>query len=200
MAVRVEPLTGEQLKQALPALAELRIAVFRDYPYLYKGTLSYEQTYLSRFAAADGAIIVAAHDGDRIVGVATGAPLSGHTGEFVPLFAKHGYDPDSIFYFGESVLLPPYRGRGIGHAFFDHREAHARAVSGLNGPFTHTSFCGVLRPDDHPLRPADHRPLDAFWQKRGYTKIDGLIGSYRWLDIDQTVETAKAMQFWIKGL
>ena len=52
MSVRFEALTGERLAQALPSLAELRIAVFRDFPYLYDGTLAYEQDYLARFAAA----------------------------------------------------------------------------------------------------------------------------------------------------
>jgi len=200
MAITIEPLTGAALKSALPSLAELRIMVFRAYPYLYDGTIAYEQDYLARFAAAEGAIVVAARDGERIVGVATGAPLGGHTAGFVPLFAKHGVDPDSIFYFGESVLLPGYRGQGIGHAFFDHREAHARRIGGINGPYTRTAFCGVLRPDDHPLRPADYRPLDPFWMKRGYRKIDGLIGTYSWRDVGEAADTAKPMQFWIKDL
>jgi GNAT superfamily N-acetyltransferase len=200
MAITVEPLTGEALKAALPALGALRIRVFRDWPYLYDGTAAYEQEYLSHFAAAEGALIVAARDGDRIVGVATAAPLAGHTAEFVPLFTARGLDPDRVFYCGESVLLPEYRGHGLGHAFFDAREAHARELRGAKGPYTHATFCGVVRPADHPLRPAAYRPLDAFWEKRGYRKVDGLVGSYTWKDIDQDTETAKPMQFWMRPL
>ena len=200
MAVHVEPLTGAEIAGALPALAELRIAVFREWPYLYEGSLDYEQHYLSRFAKADGAVIVAARDGDTIVGVATAAPLGGHTAAFVPLFAKHGYDPDRIFYFGESVLLAAYRGQGIGHRFFDHREARARMQSGANGAFTHTAFCGVVRPADHPKRPPGYRPLDGFWTKRGYAKVEDLIGSFSWKEIGESAETEKPMQFWIKEL
>ncbi len=34
-----------------------------------------------------------------------------------------------MFFFDESVLLPAYRGRGLGRpCFFDHREAHARGL------------------------------------------------------------------------
>jgi GNAT superfamily N-acetyltransferase len=200
VAVVVQALSGSQIEAALPALARLRIEVFRAFPYLYDGTLEYEQGYLSRFSRAEGAVIVAARDGDEIIGVATGSPLGGHTADFVPLFAKHGFDPDTIFYCGESVLLPRYRGQGIGHRFFDLREAHARAIEGLNGPFTRSAFCGVLRPDDHLKRPADYRPLDPFWMKRGYRKIDGMIGNYTWKDIGEAAETAKPMQFWIKEL
>jgi GNAT superfamily N-acetyltransferase len=200
MTVRVEPLTVSALQNALPALARLRITVFREWPYLYDGTLEYEQKYLSRFASAKDAMIVAVRDGEEIVGGSTAAPLRGHTEEFVPLFEAHGFDPDRIFYFGESVLLAEYRGRGLGHAFFDHREAHARACAGAKGAYSLTAFCAVIRPDDHPLKPPGYRPLDAFWEKRGYRKVDGLVGTYAWKDIDQLSETAKPMQFWIKTL
>jgi GNAT superfamily N-acetyltransferase len=200
MTIAVEALTGSALQRALPALAKLRIAVFREWPYIYDGTLEYEQKYLSHFAEAKDAVIVVARDGDEIVGGATAAPLRGHTEEFVPLFEAHGFDPDRIFYFGESVLLPQYRGHGLGHAFFEHREAHARACAGAKGPYSHSSFCAVVRPDDHALKPPGYRPLDDFWQKRGYRKVDGLVGSYAWKDIDQPSETAKPMQFWIRAL
>ena len=94
------------------------------------------------------------------------------------------------------MLLPAYRGRGLGHAFFDHREAQARALGG----FTHSTFCAVVRPPDHPLRPRDYVPLDAFWHKRGYAKADGMMAHFAWKDIDQAAETAKPMQFWMKAL
>ena len=198
--VIVEPLTGEAMKSALPAVARLRVAVFREWPYLYEGTEAYEQTYLSGLAQAANSVIVVARDGNDVVGVATGAPLAEHTDEFVPLFAARGFDPQRIFYFAESVLLPSYRGHGIGHAFFDHREAAARRAMGPAGAFTHAAFCGVVRADDDPRRPPGYRPLDAFWQKRGYAKVDGLFGSYTWREIGHTAQTTKAMQFWIRAL
>jgi GNAT superfamily N-acetyltransferase len=198
--VTVEPLTGAALVEALPALARLRIEVFRAWPYLYEGTLDYEQGYLQRFAAAKDAVIVAARDGDTIVGVATASPLKEHTAEFAPQFSALGFDPDRVFYCGESVLLPAYRGRGIGNAFFQHREAHARACAGPAGRYTHSAFCGVVRPDGHPARPADYVPLDAFWRNRGYAPVIGLTGQYRWQDVGDSAHTEHPMQFWAKAL
>ena len=196
MTVRVKPLIGSALTAALPDLARLRIAVFREWPYLYDGTLAYEQGYITKFAAAPDAIIVAAFDGDQIVGAATASPMLGHADAFAVPFRQRGYDVARIFYCGESVLLPAYRGRGIGHAFFEHREAHARSL----GQFTHATFCGVVRPADHPRRPPHYVPLDAFWQRRGYARIDGLVGSFEWPDIGEAEKTAKPMQFWLKAL
>lgn len=196
MTLRIEALTGPALAGALEDLGRLRIAVFQEWPYLYDGTLEYERGYLAKFAAAPGAVVIAACDGDRIVGAATAAPMGNHAEAFAVPFRARGYDITRIFYFGESVLLAAYRGRRLGHAFFDGREAHARSLGG----YTHATFCGVVRPADHPLRPADYRPLDAFWRKRGYAKVEGLVTSFGWKDIDQPAETEKSMQFWMREL
>ncbi len=196
MTITLERLTGPAMAAALPALAELRMTVFRDWPYLYDGTLAYEENYLKEFAASEGAVIVAARDGDTIVGVATGAPMTHHAEEFAAPFKQAGYDIEKLFYFGESVLLASHRGRGLGHKFFETREAHARNLGG----FTHTAFCGVVRPDDHPRRPESYFKLDPFWTKRGYKKLDGMIAHFSWKDLGETEKTDKPMQFWIRPL
>jgi len=195
MTVTISPLTGQALTQALDDLARLRIAVFRAYPYLYDGTLDYEARYLREFAQGKDGIIVAAKDGERVVGCATACALSTQHAPLQQPFRDQGYDIDSIFYCGESVLLPEYRSRGIGHAFFDHREAQARRCG-----YTLSTFCGVVRSDDHPLKPAGYVPLDAFWQKRGYRKAEGLVTTFGWKDVGEPAETDKPMQFWIKAL
>ena len=189
----VRPLTGADREAALDDLARLRIEVFQAYPYLYDGSLDYERDYLAEFAASDGAVLVAAFDDDRVIGAATGAPMAGQKAEFSRPFEAAGHDPAGIFYFGESVLLPGYRGRGIGHAFFDHREAAATEANK-----SICAFCAVVRPGDHPLRPAGYTPLDAFWRKHGYAPADGLVTELSWTDIGEAAETRKPMQFWMK--
>lgn len=192
----VAPVTGPALAGLLPELACLRIEVFRDFPYLYDGTLDYEQRYIADFAAAADTVVVVARDGEEIVGMATASPMQGHADAFAEPFRAHGYDIDRLFYCGELVLRRSYRGRGIGHAFFDHREAHGRAL----GRFTHVTFCGVVRAPDHPLKPAGYQPLDAFWRKRGYAPLEGVRARFAWKDIDQPAADEKEMQFWLKPL
>jgi GNAT superfamily N-acetyltransferase len=196
MSLTVEPVTGRALSQALPALARLRIEIFRDFPYLYDGNLAYEEAYLTKFSAAPDALIVVASDSGTIVGASTAAPMRWVASEFASPFDRQGYDIDRIFYFGESVLLPAYRGQGIGHAFFDQRELHARKLSG----YEMTAFCAVVRPADHPLKPADYRPLDAFWTTRGYAKVPGLLASFDWKDVDKSRSDGKLMQFWLRAI
>lgn len=195
MTISLASLTGDELAAAVDDLARLRIRVFRDFPYLYDGTLDYETAYLGVFARAKDGIIVAARDHGRIVGCSTGSALTAHHDAFAEPFQAHGYRLDDIFYCGESVLLPEYRGKGLGHAFFDRREAHAR-----DRGYRHSTFSSVVRPADHPLRPPEYKPLDGFWRKRGYEKVDGLVASFDWKDIDQPAPTPHAMQFWMRRL
>lgn len=196
MTVRIEVLeTMAARRAALPDLAHLRMAVFRAWPYLYDGTLDYEQAYLAHFIAEPGATLIVARDGDRTVGAATASPMSAQDEECRLPFEQAGQDIARLCYFGESVLLPDYRGMGIGHAFFDHREAAARA-SGAGA----SCFCAVVRPVDHPLRPADARDLAPFWRGRGYAPLDGIVARYDWKDIDQPDETGHVMQFWHRAL
>ena len=194
--LEVKSVTGADILSVLPDLSRLRIIVFHDWPYLYQGTLEYEEKYLEKFAKAKGAVVVCAYDGDQMVGASTGAPMIEHADEFGEPFKKAGYDISKIFYCGESVLLKSHRGHGLGHAFFDGREAQAKKLGG----FTHSTFCRVVRPDDHPLKPKDYAPLDPFWRKRGYEPVEGLVATYDWQDVDQPGETTHQMQFWMKKL
>ncbi|MBU2531596.1 MAG: GNAT family N-acetyltransferase [Alphaproteobacteria bacterium] len=200
MRVRLERLSGSDIQSRLAEVSALRLQVFREWPYLYDGDLAYEAEYLATFSQATDAVIVCAYDGDEMVGAATAAALAGHTDEFVPLFASAGYDPAEVFYCGESVLLPRYRGQGIGHRFFDFREDHARGLNTRGARFRYATFCGVVRPKADPRKPAGYRPLDAFWRKRGYEKASGLVGEYAWREIGDTEETPHPMQFWLKRL
>lgn len=194
-AVRIEALTGARLATHLPDVARLRIEVFRAYPYLYDGDLDAEARYIRAFAASPYAVIVAAFDGDEVVGASTAAPLATQVDEVTAPFKARGEDLSRFFYFGESVLRQAFRGQGIGVRFFEMREAHARACGA-----SVAVFCSVVREDDHPARPKAYVPLDVFWRKRGYAPAPGLICRMGWREIGDDGETRKAMQFWTKRL
>ena len=192
--IRTETLTGAAVTAVLDDLARLRISVFRDWPYLYDGDLEYERNYLRAYESP-GAVVVAAWDGGRMIGAATGAPMEDHADDFAAAFAGRPEPLDQIFYCAESVLLPEYRGRGLGHVFFDGREAQGRALSRR-----FSAFCSVIRPADHPARPADYLPLDGFWRKRGYAPLPGAVAEFEWRDIGESTQSRKPLQFWMKEL
>lgn len=74
----------------IPELAELRIAVFREYPYLYAGTLDYEARYLQTYADSPDSLCVLVRDAGRVVGAATALPLADETLEFQRPFLDSG--------------------------------------------------------------------------------------------------------------
>jgi GNAT superfamily N-acetyltransferase len=185
---------GEEILPWLDALGMLRITVFRAYPYLYEGTLEYERDYLRTYAAAERALVTLALDGERAVGATTCVPLVDEGPEFQEPFLRRGINPASVCYFGESILLPEYRGLGLGRAFFDVREAHARALPGV----VTTAFCAVDRPPDHPMRPPGYRELDGFWLSLGYRKRPGMQSRFRWREVGETEESEKTLTFWTR--
>jgi len=193
--VRVEVVRGGEAERWLAEVAALRIAVFRDWPYLYAGDLDYEREYLGTYTRSPDSVFVLAFADDKLIGASTGLPLSDETAAFQAPFLTRGLSVEDIFYFGESVLLPEYRGRRLGHAFFDHREAHARAL----GRFALTAFASVDRAEGDPRRPPGHRTNDAFWQKRGYTRQPDMQMQLDWDEIG-VGETTHSLTFWLRAL
>ncbi|RRV37417.1 GNAT family N-acetyltransferase [Pseudomonas sp. o96-267] len=189
-------LRGAEIEPHIDDLARLRIQVFREFPYLYDGNLDYEAEYLATYVRSVDSLCVLVRDEGRVVGASTALPLADETEEFQQPFIAAGWNPARIFYCAESVVLPAWRGRGLGVRFFVEREVHARKLGG----FDWCAFCAVQRPVDHPRRPADYQPLDAFWARRGYRHHPELLTYYHWRDLDEAEESAKPMSFWLKEL
>lgn len=194
--VQIKRFSGSELHDYIDAVARLRIEVFREFPYLYDGSMDYERRYLQTYVQCPEAVVVLAFAGDTVVGASTGIPMRHEEAEFRQPFEEQGYDPGRVFYCAESVLLAPWRGQGIGGRFFDEREAHARQLGG----FDWCCFCAVERPLDHPLRPASWQGHDAFWSKRGYARHPELGATYHWKDVDQAEQTSKRLVFWLKSV
>lgn len=192
-SVEIRPVSGIAVEPWLDELAGLRIRVFRDYPYLYDGDPDYERRYLDRYARSDRSLFVLALEYNRVVGVASALPLEDADEEFLVPFQQRGPSPEQVYYFGESVLLPEYRGQGIGHRFFDLRELYASDFG-----FSTTAFCSVVRATDDPRQPRGYTGLESFWRGRGYRPAAGLTTGFCWRDMGEQEETRKTMQFWLR--
>lgn len=193
--LRLQVLRGAAMRSQLDALAALRIAVFRDWPYLYAGSRDYEARYLDAYARSPNSQAILLWDGDTCVGASTVVPLREAALDVQQPFLHGRWPLAAIDYFGESILLPAYRGRGLGVHFFALREAHAREL-GLGI----CAFCAVQRPTEHPSRPPDDVGNDAFWRRRGYAPAPEIVTYFDWTDIGDTAPSRKPMQFWLKTL
>ena len=203
MILTLRTLTGSQIRDYLGALADLRVQVFREWPYLYSGDQDYETRYLRAFAESEGALLVAAFAdepagkdaGERLVGASTALPLQHEHAELREPFEQEVLPPDHWYYLAESVLLPDYRGQGAGRRFFEAREAHAKTLG-----FKRTCFAAVQRDDHDPRRPEDYRELAPFWRRLGYVPRDDLVAHLAWQEIGENEESAKPLKFWLKDL
>ena len=191
--ITITKLTGSSVHSIIPELASLRIAVFREYPYLYEGSADYEQKYLRRYAESEQCIVVIVRDGVNIVGASTGMPLSDEAHEVVDPVRKAGHNVNEWFYLAESVLLPQYRGRRLGHRFFEERLHHA-----MDYGYKNACFCAVVRPEDHPQKPEGYRSLVSFWHRHGFQKANNLETTFSWKEIGEDTESKKAMEYWVR--
>lgn len=195
-SLEIKSASGAEIAPYFDDLARLRIGVFREFPYLYDGTIEHEREYLATYAKSEGAVVVLALDEGKVVGMSTGIPMASETDEVKKPFLAAGYNPERIFYFGESVLLPQYRGQGAGVRFFEEREAQAKRL----GNFDYCTFCAVERPVNHPRRPEDYKPLNSFWENRGYVHHPELSTTFTWQDLDETTKSPKKLSFWIRKI
>lgn len=188
-------LKGQEIVSYIPDLAKLRIDIFKNYPYFYEGDLAYEFTYLKTYTKCSESFMVVVLDGESVIGASTAIPLQFETAECQKPFLEHNMEIQNIFYLGESLLLPTYRGQGIYKIFFNEREKAAKKYG-----CEITTFCSIDRPIDDPRKPADYISLVDIWHRFGYKKHPEICAYYKWKEIGETTESEKPMIFWMKNL
>ncbi|MBV1838857.1 GNAT family N-acetyltransferase [Acetobacter estunensis] len=196
MSVTLETLTGEHLLSIVPDLARLRITVFREWPYLYDGNIAYEEKYLHAYMQSPGTAVVVARDGHEVVGASTCLPLKDEMTCIRAPFEARRLDTSDFFYFGESVLLPPWRGQGIGVRFFEEREKHTH----ITGNARFAVFCAVHRWKTDPRRPANAQNLAEFWKHRGFAPLPYVSCHLDWKEPGLEGQRDHQLDFYIKSL
>ncbi|MGQ4659800.1 GNAT family N-acetyltransferase [Lysobacter sp. F6437] len=172
----VRTVVGEAIGAHAADIARLRLAVFREWPCLLEDGAGGEDRHLQACTGSWRSLAVLVFDAGTLVGASTGLPLADAAEPIRQPFAAAGVDIQQVFHCGGSALLPAYRGRGLGHRFFDERESHARML----GDFDQIAFCAVDRAADHPRRPPFGRGNEAFWQRRGYRPRTDLKVAMDW--------------------
>lgn len=188
--------TGNQILEIATDFALLRIAVFKEFPYLYAGEMAYELEYIQTYAQSENAFLFAIYHDSKMIGASTCIPMEDETEEVKRPFIEAGYPISEIFYFGESILLPSYRGLGFGHLFFEERENYARKFPSIRT----VCFCAVQRPENHPLKPEVVFEKKDFWHKKGFIERPELECEMEWKDLNQEKSDFKKLTFWTKSL
>lgn len=162
--IHVRSFSGMGIRPYIHSIAKLRCEILKDYPYFEEPNPHRETAFLKTLSSCQEAIGVLIFDNTTLVGVSFGYPFSlENEALYLPLVEK-GWDVTSCYFFGESTLLKPYRGRGIGHHFFDARESFVSQCH----RFKRICFCAPTSLESTEGRPSDFVPMHDFWRKRGY--------------------------------
>src|SRR6185369_8043437 len=175
-------------------LATLRLKIFSEYPYLYDGSMESERPYLKCYIESPDSVIILAMEDDKIVGAVTGLPLACETSEFTKPFQDTGWQIDNIYYLGELLFYPEFRGNGLGSQLLTQMEHHVSTFKCFN----RLTCATIVRPDMHPLKPKNHPPSDNFWIKHAFRKHPELIMSLPWQEINGKMESHELV-FWVKN-
>jgi len=187
--------TGTAIAEVLEDLATLRLEIFEEYPYLYRGLREDELKYLGTYARTADACVILACDGRAIIGAATGMPLIHEEASLLDAFAGASHTLNEIYYIGELLFRPAYRHRGLGRKLLAHLESHIRSL----GRYRKLTCATVERPADHPLCPRDDIPISRFLARTGFVLLPGVTAQLRWSEIDGVTRN-HSMQFWLKEL
>lgn len=168
----------------------MRLDIFVEYPYLYRGQRAAELAYLASYAEKPGGCVMLAEDNGTVIGAATGMPLRHEEAALRdPVANTTPWPIDHLYSVGELLFRPAYRPRGLGQRLLRVMENYIRTLG-----YRKIVCVRVERPMGHPLRPSDTIPIDRF-----LTRLDGVTTDFSWLEMDG-VKRDHIMQFWLKDL
>ncbi len=191
---------GNNFIPYIDIISQLRIEIFKEYPYLYKGDLDYEKKYMQGYLTDHQAMIALASINERIVGISTGIPLISDS-EIVmdakKVFAKDNIDISDYYYYGEMIILPEHRRKGLATQLCC---AQNKVIKRWG--FKHVCILTVVRGEDHPLKPTNYISQESLWKSLGFSK-NNLTINYSWptIQVDQSATSqSNTLEFWTTHL
>lgn len=195
MLIDVDLITGRSIAEQIEELGQFRIAIFRDWPYLYDGNMPYERDYLSRYARCESSFVLVGRDAHGIRYACTAIPLKHELPQFQQPFLDRQMPVDNKFYLGEIMVRRELRGQGVGTLLMN---KVLSTIAELTPPSTEVVLATVIRPSTHPLKPADYNASDHLWTKSRFVRMDDLVVKLDWKDIGHEQETTKEMVYWLR--
>lgn len=193
--IRIRVFDGQSARAYFDDIARIRLTLFKEYPYLYEGTVAREAENFEPYFMSQRVTILLVFDNDQVVGFINSIPLEEEDAGTKAPFIEQGLPIEKYVYIGEVMLYPHYRGLGIAKTSLAFLEQKARTEG-----FEYTTFITVERPEDHPCKTHGYQPLDAMWQHLGYARIPNAYAYYTWSQVDTQTPTNNVLAVWSKKL
>lgn len=188
-------LSGAEAKAYLEPIAKMRMRFFREFPYLYEGSLDYEKNYLETYFGSPNSAVLLVFKENTIVGFSNIIPLNEELEEIQAAFKENDLPVEDYLYIGEVILDPICRNQGLSRRFFDFHESYAQERG-----YSKLVFMTVKRPTNHPQRPKNYRPLEPIWRHFGYELLPGVAVKIPWKQVDTQEEEPNTLDVWFKEL
>jgi cupin 2 domain-containing protein len=133
---------------------------------------------------------------NQVVGIAIGTMLSTATllRQASETLQQHGIVPEQFYYFGEMILVPEYRNKGIGKQMLE-----ALKNAGREQGLSRFCFLSVARSRDDVRRPADYVDSDVAFYRFGFEKTEAFVmAEWRTIQEDGRIEkVSNRLDFWV---
>ena len=191
-------LKGLEIEKYLDDVIKLRIAVFREYPYLYDGNIEYEKEYFKDFIKDQTARVILVKDSGKVVAVATSIALSNAhlCDDTHKPFVGKGYDVDRFYYYGEIMIDKAYRNKGISKQIYRLRQKEAVSLG-----FDMLCFATIIKDTDNV--PVDYFDPSQMWRSMGFVEHLDMQVECEWPKIQNdgsTKDQTSKLNFWIKKI
>src|ERR1700722_3489588 len=147
---------GQEITPYVQEITDLALTVYRDYPYLYEGTVDEYYPAIEHYTHSSDGIACLFFNNNQLVGAAIGMPMNEMRDKYkLPLVnARPEENFDQLFYLGELLLLKEYRGQGLGKQMYLEFENTVRELA-----FTKICFCKIDESEQNPLAPENYKSL-----------------------------------------
>lgn len=183
--MKIEMIRGPWTEAQGEAVISMRMAIFKEWPYLYVGDRKTELEYIAPYMKNSNSCLFIAKKEKKIIGLVTGLPLAEMDESFTAPFTQASLPIQSIFYLGEILLLKEFRGQGIGYQMYKCFEDELRKWP----RFTHIAILRMRYNPDDVRRPKDYKPLDEFWNRLGYVEDSRLFLNIAYQEIGHKTKT-----------
>ncbi len=187
-------------KQALPFIdivANFRINVFKEFPYLYEGNIEDERGYITSYTEHDDANIILIYKGDSAIGFSSSLPLSMESEYITDVIKNAGLDINDYLYLGEAIINKEYRGIGILNNIIDIHTSEAKKLN-----LSKFCFMAVLRDSNHPNTPKDDNYIanEVIFSKKGFSPINDCYVNIEWKNCITGNMEENTLQFYTKDV
>lgn len=193
--IKIEMIKGPWTEAQKEAVIAMRMAIFKEWPYLYIGDRKTEVEYITPYVKSSSSLLFFAKNEGKIIGIVTGIPLLEMDDSFTAPFTQASLPLQPIFYLGEILLLKEFRGQGIGYQMYKRFEDELKKWP----RFTQIAILR-MKYDCHDVRkPKEYRSLDEFWARLGYAEDPNLFLNIDYQEIGQKAKTNHSFFYSLKS-